>query len=93
MGLTSCVGRLRDWDVACTGLPRKRCAIKVRMQLGDLLVRGGLITTRQLKDALRVQGERGGRLGAILVEMGALEQQALEEFLRRAWSRANWSVC
>ena len=83
MGLTSCVGRLRDWDVACTGLPRKRCAIKVRMQLGDLLVRGGLITTRQLKDALRVQGERGGRLGAILVEMGALEQQALEEFLRR----------
>lgn len=61
----------------------ERCAIKVRMQLGDLLVRGKLITVKQLREALRVQGERGGRLGAILVEMGALEQQALDEFLTR----------
>jgi DNA polymerase III delta prime subunit len=53
------------------------------MQLGDLLVRGKLITVKQLKEALRIQGECGGRLGAILVEMGALEQQALDEFLTR----------
>ena len=53
------------------------------MQLGDLLIRGKLITVKQLREALRLQGERGGRLGAILVEMGALEQRTLEEFLTR----------
>ncbi|HUY82218.1 MAG TPA: hypothetical protein VMU92_10895 [Acidobacteriaceae bacterium] len=53
------------------------------MQLGDLLVRGGLITVRQLGEALREQGEKGGRLGSILVQMGTLEQQALDEFLTR----------
>jgi hypothetical protein len=57
--------------------------IKVRLQLGDLLVRAGLVTVRQLEDALRIQGMRGGRLGGILVDTGALEQQALEEFLSR----------
>ncbi|HTV03833.1 MAG TPA: hypothetical protein VME86_00585 [Acidobacteriaceae bacterium] len=59
------------------------CAVKVRMQLGDLLVRAKLITVRQLREALSLQGERGGRLGAILVEMGALEQRALDQFLTR----------
>lgn len=58
-------------------------AIKVRMQLGDLLVRGGLITVQQLEEALRIQGERGGRLGAVLVDMGALDRFVLNEFLTR----------
>ncbi len=53
------------------------------MQLGDLLVRAKLITAKQLTEALRIQGEQGGRLGAILVQTGALEQQALDEFLTR----------
>jgi len=58
-------------------------AARGRMRLGDLLIGAKLITMAQLVEALRIQKERGGRLGAVLVEMGALEQQVLDGFLAR----------
>ncbi|MFQ5701399.1 MAG: ATPase, T2SS/T4P/T4SS family [Acidobacteriota bacterium] len=53
-----------------------------RMLLGDMLVRGGAITTDQLLDALERQKRDGERLGVILTRTGALSPERLEEFLQ-----------
>jgi len=50
-------------------------------RLGDLLVKAGKITPQQLKEALAKQSEIGGRLGTNLVNMGALSENELVEFL------------
>lgn len=55
----------------------------VRMQLGDLLVRAGLVTVEQVATALAAQENRGGRLGDHLVAMDALSPEVLNEFLHR----------
>lgn len=57
--------------------------IKLRMQLGDLLIRAKLVTEDQVTAALELQADCGGRLGDHLVAMGALEQAALDAFLHR----------
>src|SRR5690349_15299716 len=41
-----------------------------RVRLGELLVRAGLITGRQLEEALAEQRRVGKRLGSLLVETG-----------------------
>ncbi len=56
---------------------------KVRMQLGDLLVRAKMVSLEQISEALQLQTEHGGRLGDHLVAMGAITEQALEAFLHR----------
>ena len=53
------------------------------MQLGDLLVRGGVVTAEQVTEALAIQADAGGRLGDHLVTMGAVTQKALDDFLYR----------
>ncbi len=50
-------------------------------RLGDLLIEQNLITAEQLEQALAVQREEGGKLGETLVNMGALDAQALAEGL------------
>ncbi len=50
-------------------------AAKVR--LGDLLVNEGLISREQLGNALRHQGQSGGRLGTNLVELGFVDERTL----------------
>ena len=42
-------------------------------QLGDLLVRKGLITRQQLAQALQEQQQKGGRLGEVLVRLRLLD--------------------
>ncbi len=57
---------------------------KERMWLGDLLVKNGLITQEQLQAALRVQRESEGPskpLGQILVGMGLISQEILDEMI------------
>ncbi|MEJ5377829.1 MAG: ATPase, T2SS/T4P/T4SS family [bacterium] len=46
-------------------------------RLGSLLLQEGLITETQLQEALRRQEQRGGRLGQILVEMKAIDEEEL----------------
>lgn len=58
-------------------------AIKLRLQLGDLLIRAKLVTQANVTKALAIQGERGGRLGDHLVAMGAIDQESLDDFLHR----------
>jgi energy-coupling factor transporter ATP-binding protein EcfA2 len=53
------------------------------MRLGDLLVRAKLVSAAQVTDALKLQVERGGRLGDHLVAMGAVNQVDLDAFLYR----------
>lgn len=50
-------------------------------ELGQLLIRGGVITPQQLRDALKIQAESGGHVGAILKRMGACDSQAIAEAL------------
>ncbi len=50
-------------------------------RIGDLLVQQGLISPEQLRDALRTQGQKGGKLGSILVELGYISAKNLLEFL------------
>ncbi len=56
---------------------------KGQKRLGDLLVGEGVVTLQQLEGALAVQEEKGGYLGAILVELGHLTQDRLTEFLSK----------
>jgi len=50
-------------------------------QLGDLLVRKGLITPDHLAQALQEQREKGGRLGEVLVRLHLLDDAALGTIL------------
>jgi|GEM_PF-2470610 len=54
-----------------------------RKKIGYILLAAGLVDRKQMEDALRKQAVSGGRLGDILVEMGALS----EENLARALSK------
>lgn len=47
------------------------------LPIGELLRREGLITQADLDKALALQGQMPGRLGAILVRLGALSEEAL----------------
>ena len=50
-------------------------------ELGQVLLRRGLITPEQLREGLRLQTEQGGHLGAILKRMGACDGRAIAEAL------------
>jgi lipopolysaccharide/colanic/teichoic acid biosynthesis glycosyltransferase len=50
-------------------------------ELGQILLRQGQITPEQLREALRLQTEQGGHVGAILKRMGACDGRAIAEAL------------
>ncbi len=52
-------------------------------KLGELLVKEGAITRKQLEEALKSQVIFGGRLGTNLVEMGLIDEQKLVQYLSR----------
>lgn len=53
------------------------------MRLGDMLLKAGVVTPLQLNAALAEQGRWGGKLGRILVRMGALSDELLAMALAR----------
>ena len=54
-----------------------------RDRLGDILVRNRRITPEQLQGAIDMQGDaRERKLGEILVELGAITRQELEDYMR-----------
>lgn len=53
------------------------------IRLGDLLIKAGVVSDAQLNAALNEQRQWGGRLGAILVRMGALSEDLLVKALSR----------
>ena len=55
------------------------------LRLGELLVRKGLVSAADRDQALGFQRDRGGRLGGMLVRMGALSEEALYAVLAEQW--------
>ena len=53
----------------------------VTKQLGELLVERGIITPAQLQEALKLQSERGGLLGQVLVSMGFAKEEEIAQVL------------
>ena len=53
------------------------------MRLGDLLMQAKMITAADVAKALEIQAEKGGRLGDLLVSIGAISQKTLHAFIHR----------
>ncbi|MCI0343630.1 MAG: GspE/PulE family protein [Planctomycetales bacterium] len=51
------------------------------MKLGEILLRNGRISEAQLRAALELQRERGGRIGHVLVQMGAANEESVARAL------------
>lgn len=56
---------------------------QTKHRLGELLLEFGLISSKQLQDALKRQSQVGGQLGSILIEMGMISVDDLLDFLSR----------
>ena len=54
---------------------------RLRMRLGDLLVHEGILSEKQIEQALKEQRSSGRKLGQTLVDLGFIEEQQLLEFL------------
>lgn len=53
------------------------------IRLGDLLLKAAVVSPQQVQEALTQQQKWGGKLGAILVQMGALSEDLLVKALAR----------
>ena len=51
------------------------------VRLGELLTKAGLITQDQLKEALKLQKETGGKLGETLIKLGFVAEEDITECL------------
>ena len=51
--------------------------------MGDLLMQAKMITAADVAKALEIQAEKGGRLGDLLVSIGAISQKTLHAFIHR----------
>jgi type IV pilus assembly protein PilB len=51
------------------------------VRLGELLTKAGLISQEQLKDALKVQKETGGKLGETLIKLAFVTEEDITECL------------
>ncbi|MHC5021028.1 MAG: GspE/PulE family protein, partial [Planctomycetota bacterium] len=51
------------------------------MKLGELLLRDGHVSEAQIRAALEMQRERGGRIGHVLVEMGVCADESVQRAL------------
>ena len=52
-----------------------------KKRIGELLVEGGWVTPQAIKEALKVQKGKGGRMGKILIDLGHLTEERFLEFL------------
>jgi len=56
-----------------------------KLPLGEALILEGLLTQSQLQKALKVQSQKGQKLGSILVSLGYITDEALLSFLGRQY--------
>lgn len=61
----------------------KRQEIQQKSRLGLLLINKGLITSSQLDQALKLQGETSMRLGEVLVDQGWISERQLNHSLKK----------
>lgn len=50
-------------------------------RLGEMLVKANLISSQQLKVALKYQQDKGGRLGEIVEKLGFIKEESLADFM------------
>lgn len=55
-------------------------------RLGDMLIDEGLISIEQLKQALVVQKDKGGRLGSVLVQLNFVTDEQISQTLGRQYN-------
>jgi type IV pilus assembly protein PilB len=51
--------------------------IQTRLQLGQMLLRAGIVTESQLNDALEVQKATGNAIGRVIIDLGYAQQGAI----------------
>ncbi len=68
-------GKVPEWGKTEHAWPSEDQMRKYRRKLGDLLLDRRMVTADQLEEALAIQQRKGGKLGAILVDMGALWEE------------------
>jgi bacteriophage N4 adsorption protein B len=79
------------WDKTAHSFPGEELLAVYRRKLGDILVERGLLTQEQLDRGLAAQATTGRPLGAAIVDIGELDEDALIEVLcdQLHLSRAN----
>jgi type IV pilus assembly protein PilB len=70
-----------------TGASRQQAVVEFLgtrkpMQIGEFLVRSGIVEQKDIEKALGIQRSRGGRLGSILVELHVCTEEAIRKALR-----------
>jgi twitching motility protein PilT len=53
----------------------------IKPKIGELLLQHKLIDSHQLKEALKIQSQKGGQIGSILIELGYVSTENLLDFL------------
>lgn len=56
------------------------------IKIGELLLQHGIISPAQLETALDIQRNKGGRVGDVLLGLGALSEETLQHFLARQFN-------
>jgi len=69
------------WDKTAHSFPGEELLAIYRRKLGDILIERGLITKEQLDRGLAAQAATGRPLGAAIVDIGELDEDALIEVL------------
>ena len=58
-----------------------------RRRLGEILIERGLISDRELREALEQQRDTGSKLGEILVQLGFVTQARLAGVICEEWAK------
>jgi adsorption protein B len=69
------------WDKTAHSFPGEELLAAYRRKLGDILIERGLVTKEQLDRGLAAQATTGRPLGAAIVDIGELDEDALIEVL------------
>ncbi len=62
------------------------------LPLGEILLKEGLITSEQLEEALKLQAERGERIGSLLIQLGYIPDDALLSALSKKYDTESVSL-
>ena len=74
-------GERIGWDKTAHSFPSEELLAIYRRKLGDILIERGLVTKEQLDRGLAAQATTGRPLGSAIVDLGALDEDALIEVL------------
>jgi adsorption protein B len=78
---TSLTGKKPVWAKTAHAFPTEDQLLGYKRKLGDLLLEHRLLTLAHLSEALKIQKEKGGLLGDVLVDLGYVPERALVEVL------------